>query len=142
MCHPAITFFAGSLFQIEQKVNHEDITHIWPEVNLEVKTFLGLKRVSYYPEVSLLTRSQFRGKNLIILDPRSRCWTRAILDIESTQISDVSIGLAMVSIHISHLIGQMTGTSHESKTPWARCVQGIDQREANQLNIIGGAEAQ
>ena len=44
--------------------------------------------------------------------------------------------LLSVSIHISHLIGQMRGTSHEFETPRVRCVQGTDQREANQLNII------
>ena len=42
----------------------------------------------------------------------------------------------MVSIHISHLIGQMRGTSHESEAPWVGYVRGTDQREANQLNII------
>ena len=72
----------------------------------------------------------------MILDPKSRCCTRAILDIESTTIFDASIGLAMVSIHISHLIDQMRGTSHESETPWVGCVRGTDQREANHLNII------
>ena len=52
------------------------------------------------------------------------------------EISNVCISLAMVSIHISHLIGQMRDTSHEFETPWVGCIWGKDQIEVNKLNII------
>ena len=101
-----------------------------PKPHLDSReSYTNLKLVS-------LTRSQLEVQNLARLDPRSSGWTRAILDIESTTIYDASIGLAMVSIHIFHLIGQTRGTSHEFETPWVGCIRGIDQREVNQLNNI------
>ena len=89
------------------------------------------------PKLVYLTRSQLEVRNLAKLDPRSSGWTCAILYIESTEISYASIGLAMVSIHISHLIGQMRGTSHESETPWVGCIRAIDhERRFNSINSI------
>ena len=94
------------------------------------------------PKLVSLTQSQLEVRNLAKIDPRSSGWTRAILDIESTSISYASIGLAMVSIHISHLIGQMRGTSHESETPWVGCIRGTRSKRGKPTQYHhGGAEA-
>ena len=50
--------------------------------------------------------------------------------------------LVMLSIfiHISHLIGQMRGTSHDSLTPWVGRMWGIDKREGELDQYHNGGE--
>ena len=67
--------------------------------------------------------------------------------IESTAVHNTSIGSAMASILISQLIGQMRGTSHESRTTWVGCMLGayIGEGEPSRIStnkegIIGEEE--
>ena len=86
-------------------------------------------RVSHKTLTLSTDESQSRGRTSI--DPKSSCWTPCILDIGSTTVHDASIGSAMVPIHVSQLIGQMRGTSHESQTIWVGCMLGHRQEKVN-----------